>query len=120
MAYWMHVGDHLGTAIRQRRPFVPGGFEEAEIFGTVHPRARSLTKDCWLDQHVLAVLQALEQAVGALRLFGGAPDDAADQKELRVVAAMAFGMDRFHAEAPWVAVGISRTSFATSRHATRM
>ena len=47
---------------------------------------------------MLAGLQPLEQAVGALGLLGGALDDAADQEELRIVAAMQFGIDGFHSK----------------------
>jgi hypothetical protein len=45
---------------------------------------------------MLAVLQALEQAVCALGLLGGALDDTANQEELRIVAAVQFGMDGLH------------------------
>jgi hypothetical protein len=41
-----------------------------------------------------------EQAVGPLGLFGGTPDDAAHQKELRIVAAMPLGIERFQLSIP--------------------
>ena len=66
----------------------------------MNARARPLPECGRLDQLVLAVLQALEQTVGALRLLGGALDDTADQEELRIVAAVQFGMDGFHSNTP--------------------
>ncbi len=53
-----------------------------------------------LDQLVLAVLQTFQQAVGPLGLLGGALDDTANQEELRIVAAVQFGMDGFHSHTP--------------------
>ena len=55
-----------------------------------------------LDQIVLARLEPREQPVGAFGLLGGSLDDAANQKELRIVASMQFGIDGLHADAPWV------------------
>ena len=96
----MHVGDHLGTCVAERRPGVPGLFEKAKIFGTVHPGPRALTENGRRNQVVLAGLQPRQQAIGALGLLGGALDDAAHQEELRIVAAMQFGVDGLHAVAP--------------------
>jgi hypothetical protein len=62
----------------------------------VNARARALAECRRLDQLMLAVLQALEQTIGALGLLSGAFDDAANQEELRIVAAVQFGMDGFH------------------------
>ena len=45
---------------------------------------------------MLARGEARQQAIGALGLLGGALDHAADQKELRIVAAMQFAVDGFH------------------------
>src|SRR3954470_20837113 len=50
---------------------------------------------------MVPVLQPLEQTVGALGLLRGALDDTADQEELRIVAAVQFGMDSFHSNTPW-------------------
>jgi hypothetical protein len=49
---------------------------------------------------MLARLQSRQQPVRAFGLFGRAPDHAANQEELRIVAAMQLGMDSFHATAP--------------------
>jgi hypothetical protein len=62
----------------------------------MHPRPRSLTEHGGLDDVVRSGRKTPEQPVGPLGLFGGAPDDAAHQKELRIVASMPFGVDRFH------------------------
>ena len=62
------------------------------------PRARPLPESRRRDQIVLAGFQAREQTIGALRLLGGALDDAPHQKELRVVAAMEFGVYGLHAD----------------------
>jgi hypothetical protein len=51
---------------------------------------------------MLARFQAREQPVGAFGLFGGALDDAAHQKELRIVAAVQFSVDGLHANTPVV------------------
>ena len=57
--------------------------------------ARPLAKHGRLDELVGSGGEGFEQPVGPFRLFGGAPDDAAHQKELRIMAAMPFGVDRF-------------------------
>ena len=100
MAHRMHVGDHLGTGIAKRRPGVPGLGEKAEIFGTVNARPRALPELRRRDQLVLARFEPRQQPVGALGLLGGALDHAADEEELRIVAAMQFGVDGFHSNAP--------------------
>ena len=66
------------------------------------PRPRPLTENGRRDQIVLAGLQSCQQTIGALRLLGGALDDAAHQEELRIVAAMQFGVDGLHAGTPLV------------------
>ena len=96
----MHVGDHLGTAIPKCCPGAPCLGEEAKIFGTMHPRPRPLPEHDRLDHIVLAGLEPREQPIGAFGLLGGSLDDAANQKELRVMASMQFGMDGLHADAP--------------------
>ena len=74
--------------------------EKAQIFRTVHARARALAEFGRRDQIVLAGLQPFEQPVGALGLFGGALDHAAHQEELRIVAAVLFGIDGLHVDTP--------------------
>jgi hypothetical protein len=91
----MDVGDHFRAGIAQRRPFLPGALEKAQIFRTVHPRARPLAEQGRLNQLVGSGGKPPKQPVGPLRLFGGAFDDTAHQEELRIVAAMPFGVDRF-------------------------
>jgi hypothetical protein len=49
---------------------------------------------------VLARLEPREQPVSAIGLLGGALDDAANQKELRVVTSMQFGIDSLHTDTP--------------------
>ena len=61
----------------------------------MHPGARSLAERNGLDELMGAGGKSLQQAVRALRLFGGAPDHAAHQEELRIMAAMPFSVDRF-------------------------
>jgi hypothetical protein len=61
----------------------------------VHPRARPLAEQGWLNELVGSGSEPPKQPVGPLRLFGGAFDDTAHQEELRIVAAMPFGVDRF-------------------------
>ena len=131
VAHRMHVGDHFGTGIAKGLPGVPRLLQEAKIFGAVDPRPRSLTENGRRDQIVLAGLQSCQQTIGALRLLGGALDDAAHQEELRIVAAMQFGVDGLHAGTPLVGNRIplgaapasllggvsSRTSLPTSRQA---
>ena len=94
-AHGMHIGDHFRTGIAERRPFLPGTFEKAEIFGAMDSGARSLAERGRLDQIMRSGGEALEQPVGPLGLLGGAPDDAAHQEKLRIVAAMPFAVDRF-------------------------
>ena len=127
----MHVGDHFGAGIAERAPGVPRLLQKAKIFGAVDPRPRPLTENGRRDQIVLAGLQSCQQPIGALRLLGGALDDAAHQEELRIVAAMQFGVDGLHAGTPLVGNRIplgaapasllggvsSRTSLPTSRQA---
>jgi hypothetical protein len=60
-----------------------------------------------------------KQTVGALGLFGGAPDDAAHQKELRIVASMPFAVDRFHANTPEKPRWESRTRSTSARARNR-
>jgi hypothetical protein len=48
-----------------------------------------------LDEIVRSGREAFQQLVCPLGLFGGAPDHTAHQKELRIVASMSFGVDRF-------------------------
>src|SRR4029077_13456896 len=59
----------------------------------------------------------LQQPVRPFRLFGGAPDHAPHQKELRIMAAMPFGVDRFHVDIPLSASrdARSRSTFAVSQ-----
>ena len=95
MANRVNVGNHLRPGIAQRRPFVPGFRQKAQIFRAVHPGARPLAERNGLDELMGAGGKPLEQTVRALGLFGGAPDHAAHQEELRVMAAMPFGVDRF-------------------------
>ena len=101
MAHRMHVGDHLGPGVAQRRPGVPGLGEEAQIFNTVNARSRPLPKHGWRDQFVLARGKPCQQPVGALGLLGRAHDHAADEKELRIVAAVQFAVDGFNWRLPW-------------------
>ena len=96
----MHVGDHLGAAIPKLGPGVPCLGEKTEIFRTMDPCPRSLPENIRRNQVVLARLQSREQPVSAFRLLGGALDDAANQKELRVVASMQFGIDSLHTNTP--------------------
>ena len=102
VAHRMDVGDHFRTGIAERGPGLPGLGEKAEIFRTVNPCARTLPEHGRRDQFVLAGLQPREQPVGAFGLFGGALDDAAHQKELRIVTAMQFSVDGLHANTPVV------------------
>ena len=92
----MHIGDHLGPGIAERRPGIPGGREKVQIFRTVHARPRPLPEHRRRDQLVFARRKPCEQTVGTLRLFGGALDHAADEEELRIMAAMKVGVDGFH------------------------
>jgi hypothetical protein len=92
----VHVGNHFRAGIAQRNPRVPGFLEKPDIFGTVDPRTRPLAEHRRRDQIVPAGFQAREQSIGALRLLGGALDDAPHQKELRIVAAMEFGIYGLH------------------------
>ena len=131
VAHRMHVGDHFGACIAKRTPSVPRLLQEAKIFGAVNPGPRPLTENGRRDQIVLASFQPRQQTIGALRLLGGALDDAAHQKELRIVAAVQFGVDGLHAGTPLVGDRIplgaapasllagvsSRTSLPTSRQA---
>ena len=100
----MHIGNHLRACIAKRAPGIPRLLEETKIFGAVHAGARSLTENSRCNQIVPAGLQPCQQAVGAFRLLGGALDDAAHQKELRIVAAMLFGVDGLHAGTPLVGI----------------
>jgi hypothetical protein len=97
----MDVADHLGAGIAECGPGVPGLAQERQVFRAVNARAGPLPECRRLDQLMLAVLQPLEQAVGALGLLGGALDDTANQEELRIMAAVQFGMDGFHSNTPW-------------------
>ena len=52
-----------------------------------------------------------EQPIGALRLLGGAPDDAPHQKELRIVASMEFGIYGLHGDTYFTnRAGLSRSA----------
>src|SRR6201999_1998778 len=97
----MNVGDHFRTGVTELGPVIPGLREEAEIFRAVHPRSRPLPEHGRLDQAMLACLQPGQQPIGALGLLGRALDDTANQKELRIVAAMKFGIDGFHSNPPF-------------------
>src|SRR5207342_2288804 len=94
----MHVGNHFRAGITQRSPRVPGLLEKTKIFGTVDPRARPLPESRRRDQGVVAGLQPCQQPIGTLGLLGGAPDDAAHQEELRIVAAVQFGVYGLHTD----------------------
>jgi len=94
----MDIGDHLRTGIAERDPGIPGFLEKTQIFRAVHARPGTLAKDRRFDQRVLAGLQSREQSIGALGLLGGAPDDAPHQEELRIVAAMQFGVYGLHTD----------------------
>jgi hypothetical protein len=150
IAHRVHVGNHLGAAIPKLGPGVPRLGKETKIFGAVNPRAWALPEHSRLNQFVLARFEPGKQSIGAFGLLGGALDNAANQKKLRVMASMQFGIDGLHTDAPVVenkipelssalrrmsrlievvpphvftpaAIGgISRTSFATSRHAWPM
>src|SRR5229473_2946903 len=96
----MDVGDHLGAAIPKLGPGVPCLGEKTEIFRTMDPCPRPLPENIRRNQVVLARLEPREQPVSAFGLLGGALDDAANQKELRVVASMQFGIDSLHANTP--------------------
>jgi hypothetical protein len=100
VAHRMHVGNHFGAGIAKCCPGVPGFCKKAEIFRTVNPGARALPEHHRRNQIMLASLQPCQQPVGAFRLFGGALDHAAHQKELRIVTPVQFGMDGLHANAP--------------------
>jgi hypothetical protein len=62
----------------------------------VYPRARALPECGGLDQLVRSGRKALQQPVGPFGLLGGAPDNAAHQKELRIMASMPLRVDRLH------------------------
>jgi hypothetical protein len=94
------VGDHLGAAIAERDPGVPSLGEKAEIFRTMNPCPRPLPEHHGLDQFVPARAEPGEQAIGAFGLLGGAPDHAANQKELRIVAAVQFRINGLHGNTP--------------------
>jgi len=100
VAHRMHVGNHLRPGIAKRGPGIPGLAEKAEIFRTVNSRTRALPEHVWRNQIVLAGLEPRKQPVGAFGLFGGALDDTANQKELRIVAAVQFSVDGLHANTP--------------------
>jgi hypothetical protein len=131
MADGMHIGDHFRTGIAERAPGLPRLLQKAKIFGAVNPRPRTLAETRRCDQIVLACLQSRQQPVGALRLLGGTLDHAAHQEELRIVAAMQFGIYGLHTVTPLVGNKIppgcattlpadgasSRTSLPTSRQA---
>jgi hypothetical protein len=59
-------------------------------------RARSLPERRRFDDVMRSGRKALQQPISPLGLLGGAPNDAAHQKELRIMASMPFGVDRFH------------------------
>jgi hypothetical protein len=67
----------------------------------VNASARALAEFGRLDQLMFAIPQTFKQTIGALGLLGGALDDTANQEELRIVAAVQFGMDGFHSNTPW-------------------
>src|SRR5882672_10146715 len=90
VAHRMHVGDHLGACIPQRGPSIPCLGEKTKKFRTMDPCPRPLPESARLNQIVIARLKSPEQPIGAFRLLGGALDDAANQKELRVMASMLF------------------------------
>jgi hypothetical protein len=66
------------------------------------PCPRPLPESARLDQIVIARLKSAQQPIGAFRLLGGTLDDAANQKKLRVMASMQFGIDGLHPDAPIV------------------
>ncbi len=65
---------------------------------TVHAQPRPLPEHGWRNQLMLARRKSREQAIGALGLLGRARDHAADEEELRIVAAVEIGVDGFHVE----------------------
>ena len=83
--------------------------KKAEILGTMHPRPRPLPERDRLDQIVMACLEPREQPVGVFGLLGGSLDDAPNQKELRIMASMQFGIDGLHADAPMAEDGCRRS-----------
>jgi hypothetical protein len=66
------------------------------------PLPVALPERARLNQIVIARLKSPEQPIGAFRLLGGALDDAANQKELRVMASMQFSIDGLHPHTPVV------------------
>ena len=66
------------------------------------PCPRPLPERDRLNQIVIARIKSAEQPIGAFRLLGGALDDAANQKKLRVMASMQFGIDGLHPHTPVV------------------
>jgi hypothetical protein len=66
----------------------------------MNPCPRPLPESARLNQVVIARLKSPEQPIGAFRLLGGTLDDAANQKELRVVTSMQFGIDSLHTNTP--------------------
>jgi hypothetical protein len=81
----------------------------------MNPCARALPEYDRFDQIVLAGLEPREQPISAFGLFGGALDDAANQKELWIMASMQFGIDGLHANAPIAENGIPARSPACRR-----
>src|ERR1700758_4290157 len=89
----MNVGDHLRPRIAKRRPGFPGLAEKVQIFGAVHPRPRPLSEGGRRNELMLAPLQSREQPIGTFGLLGRALDDAAHQKELRIMTLVLFAID---------------------------
>ncbi len=110
----MHVRDHLSAGIAKGGPFLPGIRKKAQIFGTVNARAWALPEGNRLNQRVLSRSQSLEQSVGAFGLFGRAFHHTANKKELRIMAAVAFGIDGLHKVSPLSGVVFLRVEYALS------
>ena len=88
------------ACIAQGGPSLPGFREEIQIFRAVDPRPGTLPENDRRYQLVLSRLEPGEQPISAFGLLGRALDNAAHQKELRIVASMQFAIDGLHTFAP--------------------
>jgi hypothetical protein len=61
----------------------------------MNARSRALAKRRRLDQLMVTRRKSLKQSIRAFGLLRGALDDTPHQKELRIVAAVTFGIDCF-------------------------
>jgi len=88
------IGDHLRTGIAKRRPSSQAPSRNGDIRGLCD-MARGPDRTRRIDEIFGIRRRGLAKRSARSGLFGGAPDDARTKKELRIMAAMSFGIDRF-------------------------